>query len=113
MPDIARIRIEMKTLIEGLTGVYLPWKQEENRKEREEKAAARKAKAEQKMSEHESSKEKPSTDIEAANESASSATAVLPAPKTGEDDNVKAVANSTNGDMDIDDESSPQEIMIV
>jgi hypothetical protein len=45
MPDIARIRAEMKTLIEGLSGVYLPWKQEENRKEKEEKIAARSGRA--------------------------------------------------------------------
>jgi hypothetical protein len=113
MPDIARLRAEMKTLIEGLTGVYLPWKQEEYRKEKEEKAAARKAKAEHKASEHESNEKKPSTDIEAANDSASSATAALSASKTVEPDNVKAVANRTTGDMDIDDESSPQERMIV
>jgi hypothetical protein len=96
----------MKTLIEGLSAVYLPWKQEEYRKEREEKAAARKA-----------NEKKPSNDIE-ANESAASASAVLSAPKTGEDDNVKAVANGTNGDMDLsiqsdNESSSQQERMIV
>jgi hypothetical protein len=128
MPDIARIRAEMKTLIEGLSGVYLPWKQEENRKEKEEKAAEREAKAAtrkaailsgvakagQIMSENESNEKETSTDFKAANESATSATAAL---KTDEDDNVKVAANGTIGDMDIsshsEDESSPQEKMIV
>jgi Ulp1 family protease len=45
MPDIARFRNELKTLIEMLSGVYTPWKQEENRKEREEKRVAKKRKA--------------------------------------------------------------------
>jgi hypothetical protein len=119
MPDIARIRDEMKTLIEGLSRLYLPWNQEEDRKEKEEKAAGRKAtilcgvaEAGQNLSENESNEKKPSTDIKTANKSA-----VLLASKTGEDDNVKVVTNGTNGDMDIssqsEDESSPQERMIV
>jgi hypothetical protein len=37
MPDIARIRLEMKTLIERLSGVYLPFKLAERRAVREEK----------------------------------------------------------------------------
>ena len=45
MRDIARIREEMRTLIQGLTLVYRPWKEEEDRKARMEKAATRKAKA--------------------------------------------------------------------
>jgi hypothetical protein len=128
MPDIARIRAEMKTLIEGLSGVYLPWKQEENRKEKEEKAAEREAKAAtrkaailsgvakagQNMSENESNKEETSTDFKTAHESSTCATAVL---KDDEDDNAKVAANSTIGDMDMstqsEDESSPQEKMIV
>jgi hypothetical protein len=44
MPDIARIRAEMKTLIERLSVVYLPWKQEEISKERDAKSVARNAK---------------------------------------------------------------------
>lgn len=131
MPDIARIRLEMMTLIERLSGVYLPWKQEEYRKEKEEKAAEKEEKAAarkatilfgvanagQNMSENESNENKTSTDSTAANESSVSATAVLSAAKADEDDNVKAVANGTIEDMDIstqsEDESSPQEKMIV
>jgi hypothetical protein len=131
MPDIARIRAEMKTLIEGLSGVYLPWKQEENRKEKEDKAAEREAKAAtrkaailsgvakagQNMSENESNEKETPTDIKASNEISTSATAVLSAAKAGEDDNVKVAENGTIEDMDIstqsEDESSPQEKMIV
>ena len=132
MPDIARIRAEMKTLIEWLSAVYLPWKLEENRKEKEEKAAEREAKAAtrkaailsgvakagQNMSENESNEKETSTGIKAANEIATSATAVLSkATKADEDDNVKVAANGTIEDMDMstqsEDESSPQEKMIV
>jgi hypothetical protein len=131
MPDIARIRNEMKTLIERLSGVYLPWKQEENRKEKEEKAAEREAKAAtrkatilsgvakagQNMSENEPNEEETSTYIQAANENATIATAVLSAAKADEEDAVKVAANGTIEDMDIsshsEDESSPQEKMIV
>jgi hypothetical protein len=129
MPDIARIRNEMKTLIERLSGVYLPWKQEENRKEKEEKVAEREAKAAtrkatilsgvakagQNMSESESNEKETSTDIQAANEIATSAIAILSAAKADEDDNVKVAANETIEDMDVEseDESSPQEKMIV
>jgi hypothetical protein len=131
MPDIARIRAEMKTLIEGLSGVYLPWKQEENRKEKEEKAAEREAKAAtrkaailsgvakagQNMLENESNEKETSTNIKAANESATSATVILSAAKVDEDDDVKVAADDTIGDMDMsiqsEDESSPQEKMIV
>jgi hypothetical protein len=131
MPDIARIRNEMKTLIERLSGVYLPWKQEENRKEKEEKIAEREAKAAtrkatilsgvakagQNMSENEPNEEETSTDIQGANESATTATAVMSAAKADEEDAVKVAANETIEDMDIsshsEDESSPQEKMIV
>jgi hypothetical protein len=41
MLDIARIRLEMKTLIERLSGVYLPFKLAERRAVREEKAKAK------------------------------------------------------------------------
>jgi hypothetical protein len=44
MDDIARIREEMKTLIQNLSRLYTPWKAEEVRKEKEEKAARKAAK---------------------------------------------------------------------
>jgi len=45
MEDIYRMREEMKTLIEELSKIYAPWKQEQDRKAKEEKAAARVVKA--------------------------------------------------------------------
>jgi hypothetical protein len=128
MPDIARLREEMKTLIEGLSRVYSPWKKERDRKEKEEKAASRLAviqgrlaDAAQNMSEndaHHSNTKMLPTAKKAANESTTSETAAPSTSKTDEDDNTKAVATDTTGDMDIssqidDDECNSQEVMIV
>jgi len=41
MIDIARIRVELKTLIKRLSNQYVPWKQEKDRKEKEERRARR------------------------------------------------------------------------
>ena len=49
MDDIARIREEMKVLIERLSGIYLPWRCEMKRKEQEEKQEIQRLRLEGKM----------------------------------------------------------------
>jgi hypothetical protein len=49
MPDIERLRVEMKTLIQRLSRLYLPWKEEVDREEKAEKAEKRKAAMEAKL----------------------------------------------------------------
>ena len=44
MIDIARIREELKVLIERLSEQYLPWKQEQDRKRKEERLARKRLK---------------------------------------------------------------------
>lgn len=74
MPDIARLREEMKTLIQRLSTVYAPWKEELDRKEKEEKAASRKAALEAKAAKATTEQAEDTTDTATSTEQAAHAT---------------------------------------